>query len=229
MAVERSHQPPLRVVTMTATTLRRRQMRLAVVSIAAAVVTIGLKALAWRVTGSAGFLSDAAQSLLGLLAAILALATIRRATGPSGEHHTRGHGIEGTLTLAASFGIAWVAVVRLIHPVPLEDVRAGIAVFLVASMVNILVALLLLREGHTLGSFTLEGDGLRLLTGVCTSEAVIAGVAVVAITGWERVDPLIALIVATHLLVAGVRRNRRDGSELLDRASAATAAHRARA
>lgn len=214
------------MVTMSATTVRRHLTRLALLSIGAAVVTIALKSAAWRLTGSVGFLSDAAESLINLVAAVLALVTIRWSTRPPDDNHMYGHekaeffsaGAEGALILVASASIAWLAVKRLVDPVVLEDVAVGIAVSIVASAVNLLVALLLLREGRRFRSITLEADGRHLMTDVWTSAGVIAGVAAVGITGWERLDPLIALAVAANIFVAGIRLIRRSGGGLLDRA-----------
>ena len=210
---------------MTDTTFRTRLTRFALLSIAAAVVTIALKTVAWRLTGSVGFLSDAAESLINLVAAVLALVTIRWATRPPDANHMFGHekaeffsaGAEGALILVASAGIAWLAVGRLIHPVVLEDVAVGIVVSVAASAVNLVVAVLLIREGRRFRSITLEADGRHLMTDVWTSAGVIAGVAAVGITGWERLDPLIALAVAANIFVAGIRLIRRSGAGLVDR------------
>jgi cation diffusion facilitator family transporter len=209
-----------------AAALRTRLTRLALLSIGAAVVTIGLKTAAWQVTGSIGFLSDAAESLINLVAALMALVTIRFATRPPDEDHMYGHekaeflaaGAEGALVLLASVSIAWLAVARLVDPVALEDVGVGIAVSAAASVVNVAVASLLIREGRRLRSITLEADGRHLMTDVWTSVGVIAGVAAVGITGWERLDPLIALAVAVNIFVVGVRLVHRSGGGLLDRA-----------
>jgi cation diffusion facilitator family transporter len=214
------------MVTMSAVALRSHLTRLALLSIGAAVVTIALKTVAWRVTGSVGFLSDAAESLINLVAAVMALATIRWATRPPDDNHMYGHekaeffsaGVEGALILVASTSIAWLALQRLFDPVALEDVAAGIAVSVVASAVNLSVALLLLREGRRFRSITLEADGRHLMTDVLTSAGVIAGVAGVGITGWERLDPLIALAVAANIFVAGIGLIRRAGGGLLDKA-----------
>jgi cation diffusion facilitator family transporter len=214
------------MVTMSAVALRSHLTWLALLSIGAAVVTIALKTVAWRVTGSVGFLSDAAESLINLVAAVMALATIRWATRPPDDNHMYGHekaeffsaGVEGALILVASTSIAWLALQRLFDPVALEDVAAGIAVSVVASAVNLSVALLLLREGRRFRSITLEADGRHLMTDVLTSAGVIAGVAGVGITGWERLDPLIALAVAANIFVAGIGLIRRAGGGLLDKA-----------
>lgn len=209
-----------------AAALRARLTRLALLSIAAAVVTITLKTAAWQVTGSIGFLSDAAESLVNLVAALMALGTIRFATRPPDEDHMYGHekaeflaaGAEGALVVIASVSIGWLAVERLVDPVALEDVAVGIAVSAAAAAVNVAAALLLIREGRRLRSITLEADGRHLMTDVWTSVGVIAGVTAVGVTGWERLDPLIALAVAVNIFVVGTRLVYRSGGGLLDRA-----------
>src|SRR3954468_19487024 len=135
---------------------RERLFRLLWLSVAAAVATIALKTSAWLLTGSVGLLSDAAESLVNLVAAVVAMAALRWAVKPADEEHAYGHakaeyfsaGVEGTLILLAAVGIAVTAVDRLIHPQPLESVGLGLAVVAVASAINLAVGLLLLRTGR---------------------------------------------------------------------------------
>ena len=198
-------------------------------SVAAGVVTIGLKTLAWRLTGSTGLLSDALESVVNLVAALVALLVVRWATLPPDEQHMYGHekaeyfsaGVEGGLIIVAAISIGWVAIRRLLHPVPLEDVSVGLAVSAVASLVNLLVGVVLVRAGRRRRSITVEADGRHLLTDVWTSVGVIVGVALVALTGWERLDPLIALAVAANIVVTGVSLIRRSTGGLMDRALSA--------
>jgi cation diffusion facilitator family transporter len=210
---------------VAAVSLRSDLTRLVWLSNAAAIATIALKTLAWRLTGSAGFLSDAAESVVNLVAALVALVTIRWATRPPDEDHMYGHekaeyfsaGVEGALILVAAASIAWFAVGRLLHPVALTDVGVGIAVSAVASLINLAVGLTLIRAGRTHRSITLEADGKHLMTDVWTSVGVILGVAAVWATGWERLDPLIALAVAVNIVIAGATLIRRSSGGLLDR------------
>jgi cation diffusion facilitator family transporter len=198
-------------------------------SVAAGVVTIVLKMLAWRLTGSTGLLSDALESVVNLVAALVALLVVRWATLPPDERHMYGHekaeyfsaGVEGGLIIVAAISIGWVAIRRLLHPVPLEDVSVGLAVSAVASLVNLLVGVVLVRAGRRRRSITVEADGRHLLTDVWTSVGVIVGVALVALTGWERLDPLIALAVAANIVVTGVSLIRRSTGGLMDRALSA--------
>lgn len=200
--------------------------RLMLLSVAAGVATIALKTLAWKLTGSTGLFSDALESVVNLVAALVALFVVRWATLPPDEQHMYGHekaeyfsaGVEGGLIMVAAISIGWVAVRRLLHPVPLEDVSVGLAVSAGASLVNLLVGGALIRAGRRHRSITVEADGRHLLTDVWTSVGVVAGVAMVALTGWKWLDPLIALAVAANIVVTGVSLIRRSSGGLMDRA-----------
>lgn len=195
-------------------------------SIAAAVVTIALKVVAWRLTGSVGLLSDAAESGVNLVAASIAFWALTLAARPADDRHAFGYtkaeyfasGAEGFLILAAAVGIAVAAVGRWRHPLPITDAWLGVGVSAAASVVNGAVAVTLLRAGNRLRSITLRADAHHLLTDVWTSAGVIVGIAVVALTGWMRLDPLIALAVAVNIVWTGWRLVRETGQGLLDRA-----------
>jgi cation diffusion facilitator family transporter len=195
-------------------------------SVAAGLATIALKTAAWLVTGSVGLLSDAAESLVNVAAAIVALAALHWALRPADEEHAYGHakaeyfsaGVEGSLIVIAAAGIAVTAIQRLLDPQPIDDVAVGVAVSAAASVINLGVGALLVREGRRQRSITLEADGRHLMTDVLTSAGVIAGVVAVAVTGWEPLDPLIALAVAANIVVAGVGLLRRSVAGLMDRA-----------
>lgn len=197
---------------------------LAWLSVAAALVTMGLKAAAWRLTGSVGLLSDAAESIVNLVAASVALLAVRVAERPPDEDHPHGHekaeylaaGVEGALILLASGAVTWTAVERLLHPEPIDRVDLGLALALVAGAVNLAVAVLLVREGRRHRSEAIEADGRHLLTDVGTSVGVVVGVALVALTGWERLDPIVALVVAAAILATGARLLRRTTAGLMD-------------
>src|SRR6187397_3007655 len=183
---------------------QRRLFRLLWLSIAAAVATITLKLSAWALTGSVGLLSDAAESVVNLVAALVAMAAMRWAVKPADEDHAYGHakaeyfsaGVEGALILVAAAAIAVAAVERLLDPQPLESVGIGLLVTAVATAINLVVGLALLRSGRRARSIVLEADGKHLITDVWTSIGVMIGVAGVVITGWERLDPIVALAVA---------------------------------
>ncbi len=202
--------------------------RYALLSVAAAVATIALKMLAWWLTGSVGLLSDALESLVNRAAALLALWMLRLAATPPSEEHPYGYskaeyiaaGIEGALIVLAAAGILITAVPRLLRPEPLEAPLLGLSISAAASVINLLVALTLLRVGKTHNSIALEADGRHLMTDVWTSAGVVIGVALVFATGWLRLDPLVALAVALHIIWTGVGLVRRSASGLLDAAIA---------
>ena len=200
--------------------------RYAWLSIAAALATIGLKASAWWLTGSVGLLSDALESIVNLAAALLALTMLRLAASPPDEDHPYGFskaeyfaaGIEGALIVLAAAGIFASAIPRLIEPRALEAPVLGLALSVAASAINLGVGLLLIRVGRREHSIALEADGHHLMTDVWTSAGVVIGVALVVATGWLRLDPLVALGVALHIIWAGVGLMRRSWRGLLDAA-----------
>lgn len=200
--------------------------RYAWLSIGAAVVTIGLKAGAYLVTGSVGLLSDALESLVNLVAAIVALVVLSVAARPPDDDHAYGHGkveyfssgVEGTLILIAAASIAYTAIGRLLDPQPIEDAGLGLGISVVASAVNLVVARILLQAGRHYHSITLEADAHHLMTDVWTSVGVVVGVTLVALTGWQRLDPIVALIVAANIVWSGVRILQRSVLGLIDTA-----------
>lgn len=200
--------------------------RYAWLSIAAALTTILLKTGAWWLTGSVGLLSDAMESLVNLAGAIMALWMLTIAAQPADDDHFYGHGkaeyfssgFEGLLILGAAIAIGWAAVDRLLHPQALEQLGVGLAISVVASIINLLTALLLLRAGREHRSITLEADAHHLLTDVWTSVGVILGVGAVWATGWLWLDPLLGLLVAANIVWTGVRLVSRSAAGLMDTA-----------
>ena len=198
--------------------------RFAWLSIAGAICTIGLKSGAYFLTGSVGLLSDALESLVNLVAAIAALVALSFAGRQPDEEHAYGYekaeyfssGLEGALIVAAAISIVVSAVPRLLHPEPIDQVGWGLAISTLASAVNGATAWRLFRAGRDYQSITLEADARHLLTDVWTSIGVIIGVAAVAVTGWDRLDPLIALAVAVNIVHTGVGLVRRSMRGLLD-------------
>lgn len=203
-----------------------RLERFALLSVAAALATIVLKGVAWWVTGSVGLLSDALESFVNLAAAVMALSMLRLAATPPDKDHPYGFskaeylaaGIEGALIVLAAAGILFTAVPRLLAPTPLETPGLGLALSVVASVINLAVARILIGAGREHHSITLEADGKHLMTDVWTSVGVIAGVGLVYLTGWLWLDPLIALAVAIHIVWTGVGLVRRSVAGLLDAA-----------
>ncbi len=207
-------------------TNRSSLTRFAWLSIGAAVLTIGLKTVAYFLTGSVGLLSDALESVVNLVGAMMALAMLTIAARPADEDHTYGHskaeyfssGVEGTLILIAAISIVITAIPRLITPKPLEQVGVGLAVSVAASLINLVVAIILSKAGKRYDSITLTADAQHLMTDVWTSVGVLAGVGLVALTGWERLDPIVAFIVAANIVWSGVRIVRMSALGLMDTA-----------
>jgi cation diffusion facilitator family transporter len=195
-------------------------------SIVAAVLTIGLKTVAYLLTGSISLFGDAAESLVNLIAALVALWAVWLAARPPDDTHAFGHskaeyfssGLEGALIVVAAFSIGWGALQRLTEPQPLEQIGIGLLVSCAATAINGTVALVLMRAGKRLRSISLQANGQHLLTDVWTSIGVIAGIALVSATGWLILDPLIALLVAANIVWTGVRLLRETGYGLLDTA-----------
>ncbi len=207
---------------------RENLTRFAWLSIAAAIITIALKSAAYYFTGSVGLLSDALESLINLAAAIVALFTLKIAAAPADEEHAFGHdkaeyfssGIEGTLIFLAALSIAYAAFNRLFAPQPLEQLGIGLIVSGIATAVNLAVALVLLRAGKKHHSLILEADGHHLMTDVWTSVGVVIGVALVSLTGWLRLDPIVAILVAVNIVWTGYSLIKRSVLGLMDTAVA---------
>ena len=198
--------------------------RFAWISIGASILTIGLKSAAYYLTGSVGLLSDAIESLVNLAGGIMALTMLKIAARPADTEHAYGHnkaeyfssGVEGTLILVAAASIGFAAYGRLLDPKPLEQIGAGLVVSAAASAINLATALLLVRVGRKRNSITLEANGHHLMTDVWTSVGVIAAIGAVAMTGWTRLDPIVAFIVAANIVWTGVKIVRRSVAGLMD-------------
>jgi cation diffusion facilitator family transporter len=198
--------------------------RYAWLSVAAALATLALKWTAFALTGSVGLLSDALESFVNLGAGLMALWMLRLAASPPDEKHPYGlsraeyfsAGIEGGLIALAAAGIIASALPRLVSPQSIQLPGPGLALSAVASAINLAVSLLLVRAGREHHSIALEADGRHLMTDVVTSAGVIAGVALVWVTGWLVLDPVIALAVGIHIIWAGVSLMRRSVLGLLD-------------
>lgn len=195
-------------------------------SIAAALATISLKTVAYAATGSVGLLSDAFESTVNLVAAVLALLALRLAARPPDHNHHFGHGkveylsagAEGAMILAAAGAITVTAVPRLVSPQELESVGLGLAISGAASLVNLAVGLALRRAGRRHHSLVLVADGQHLLADVWTTGGVFVGVTAAQLTGWTRLDPIVALLVAANIVVTGARLVRRSTAGLMDEA-----------
>jgi cation diffusion facilitator family transporter len=199
-------------------------LRFALISVLAAITTIALKGGAYLLTGSIGLLSDALESLVNLVAALVALVALSVAARPADDEHAYGHtkaeyfssGFEGALILVAAASIVVVAVRRLLVPVPIEDPGVGLAITALASVINFGVARVLSEAGRRYESITLEADAQHLMADVWTSMGVIVGVGAAALTGWSRLDAVVAIAVAVHVVGAGLKLLRRSMLGLLD-------------
>jgi cation diffusion facilitator family transporter len=184
---------------------------------------------AWWLTGSVGLLSDALESFVNLGAAFMALWMLRVAASPPDADFPYGFSkaeyfsaaLEGALIVLAAGAIVYAAIPRLLRPEPLDAPLLGLGMTIVASLINLAVGTVLIRVGKRQHSITLEADGRHLMTDVWTSTGVIVGVALVYFTGWLRLDPLIALGVAAHIVWTGLGLMRRSVAGLLDAAIAA--------
>jgi len=193
--------------------------RLLAASIAVAALTITLKTLAWWLTDSVGLLSDAMESFVNLASAMFALRMVTVAEAPPDEDHPYGHhkaeyfssGFEGILIIGAALGIIWAAGHRVFDPQPLERLDWGLGLVVASSALNGLLAWVMHRAAVVHRSIALEADARHLLTDVWTSVGVVAGIALVGVTGWLWLDAVVAIGVALNIL--------REGGELVWRSS----------
>jgi cation diffusion facilitator family transporter len=200
--------------------------RLALLSVAAAIVTIAMKSIAYAVTGSAGLLSDALESGVNLLAAATAYLSLWYASRPADATHTYGHekieffasGLEGVLIVLAGGGAIAIAIERIVNPKPLTELGLGTLISGAAAAINGAVAIILLRVGRQHRSIVLEADGHHLMADVYTTAAVLVGLGLVALTGWVVLDPLLAIAVGLNIMVTGYKLIRRSFNGLMDHA-----------
>lgn len=193
-------------------------------SVLAALSTMMLKFGAYVITGSVGFFSDALESVVNLVAALSAYILLRIAEKPADDSHPYGHTkaeyfssvIEGTFILFAALSIGYVAIERFINPMPIQDITEGIGVSTLASLINLIVALILIIKGKRNNSIVLQADGHHLLTDVWTSVGVILGVSAVSLTGIYLLDPVIALVVAGNIVFTGYNIIRNSTQGLMD-------------
>ena len=198
--------------------------RLLLVSVVVALVTIGLKTGAWWLTDSVGLLSDAMESLVNLASAIFGLMMVTIATRPADEDHPYGHhkaeyfssGFEGILIIVAGLGILWTAGHRLLDPQPIEQVGLGLGLSVVSSVLNGLLAWVMFRAAREHRSLALEADARHLVTDVWTSAGVVAGIALVSVTGWLWLDAVVAMGVALNILKEGAHLVWRSSQGLMD-------------
>ncbi|EFH83505.1 cation diffusion facilitator family transporter [Ktedonobacter racemifer] len=195
-------------------------------SIAAALVTMAVKFTGYLLTGSVGLFSDAAESVVNLVAALVGLWAVTLAARPADEEHTYGHskseyfssGAEGALILIAALVIAYEAIPRLLHPEPIEQAYLGLSFSVLGALINGVLGWFMLREGKAQRSVTLQADAHHLFADVFTTAGVLVGVLLVALTKWYILDPIVALVVAANIIWTGIKLLRQTGLGLLDTA-----------
>jgi len=200
--------------------------RLLWASISVACITIVLKTLAWYVTGSVGLLSDAMESFVNLASAVFALMMVTIAQRPADHEHPYGHhkaeyfssGFEGILIVGVAMGIIWAAISRLLEPQPLQELGWGLALSVLSSALNGLLAWVMFSSARLHRSIALEADARHLVTDVWTSAGVVVGLAAMAVTGWLWLDAVAAIGVALNILWEGAHLMWRSSQGLMDEA-----------
>ena len=212
---------------MNSDTFKKRSItRFAWLSISAAIVTIALKTAAYLFTNSVGLLSDAMESGINLVGALMALSMLLIAARPADEDHNYGHDkaeyfsstVEGILILIAAIFIIIASIRRFLEPRPIDQIGLGLIVSVVASLINLYAAIILMKAGKKYNSIALRADSKHLMTDVWTSAGVLVGVGAVALTGWQRIDPIVALLVAANIIWAGFQILKNSVSGLMDMA-----------
>ena len=195
-------------------------------SIMVALITIGLKTWAWYITDSVGLLSDAMESLVNLASAMFGLTMVTVAALPPDEEHPYGHhkaeyfssGFEGILIIVAALGIIWTAAHRFSDPQPLQEVGLGLALSVGSSVLNGVLAWVMLGAAKRHRSMALEADAKHLITDVWTSAGVVVGLGLAWVTGWLWLDAVVAIGVALNILREGYSLMKRSSQGLMDEA-----------
>ena len=186
-------------------------VRVAAVGVGVALLVLGLKFLAYRLTGSVALFSDALESIINVVASGGALLALWVAARPADASHPYGHTkaeylsavVEGVLIVLAALSILRVAVPELSHPRAVDAPWLGLGVNMGASVINLVWANVLLRIGQASRSPALIADGKHVMSDVVTSVGVLIGVILARLTGWHILDPLLALLVALNILWSG--------------------------
>lgn len=194
-------------------------------SIVASILTITIKSGAYYTTGSVGFLSDAMESFINLIAGVVAFISLTIAAQPADKKHPFGHDkaeyfsslIEGLLIILAAIGIAYTAIHRMYHPQPLQELNIGMALSIFATLINLATARILLYYARKHNSITIEADAHHLMTDVWTTVGIVVGIFLVKLTNWQILDPIMALLVASSILYTGVRLVSRSTDGLMDK------------
>jgi cation diffusion facilitator family transporter len=200
--------------------------RAAALSVASNAFLIAAKLVAGIATGSVAILTEAVHSSIDLLASLVALISVRKAGAPADADHLYGHdkmenlaaATEGALILVGAGIITYEAITRLIHSAHVHTIGAGIAVIGVSAVVNLIVARIIGRRARATRSVALAGDATHLNADALSSTAVLVGLVLIAVTHDYWIDPVVALVVAAGIVIAGARLLRRASGALVDAA-----------
>jgi cation diffusion facilitator family transporter len=206
--------------------LRGTELRWAIIALGFSIVILGIKLVAYYVTGSQAVFSDALENVANVLTAGFAVYSIRLAHRPADADHPYGHGkveflsagLEGSMILVASVYIAGKVAVGLLkgNRPEVHQLDAGLVLMTIALLANAALGLGLWAKGRKNKALTLEAGGIHLIVDALDSVAVLAAIAIVRITGWEWVDTLTALAVAAYIALLGLRLLKRSAAGLMD-------------
>jgi cation diffusion facilitator family transporter len=198
----------------------------AIASIAVALIVLALKYLAYWITGSVALYSDALESIVNLITALIALYAVHVSAQPADRRHQFGHHkaeyfsavLEGVLIVVAALLIFHEAYDAFVRPWTLNEPLQGLLINGLATAVNAAWSYFLLTWGRRQRSPALVGDGRHLMADVATSVGVVAGLSLATATGWQALDPALAALVGANILWAGWRLVRESVSGLMDEA-----------
>ena len=205
---------------------QKRLRRYILLSILASGVVIGLKLIAYLVTGSVGLLSDTLESLSNVVSALIALVALTLAARPADADHEYGHGkieyisssAQAGMILITAVSIVAPSVARLVQPQPIDQVGYGTVLATASALITLAVSLTLRRAGRLYRSIALEGEARQMLVDVFTTIGVIVGVIAASLTGWQQLDPLIGLAIGGYVVYSGIDLLRRSALGLTDSA-----------
>ena len=203
----------------------RVEARAVLLSVSVGLLLMGIKFTAYFLTGSAAVFSDAIESIVNVMASLVAGYALYLAHQPPDPNHPYGHGkaeflaagFEGGMVLLAAVVMAVKTLDTLLfHSLDAHELGVGLALVAAAMAVNGALGAWLVRTGRRQGSMTLEADGWHLLSDAVTSAAAIVALALVKWTGWRYADPVIALLIAAYVAWMGLRVLRQAWAGLMD-------------